>query len=127
MWAGLAVAIVVGCGDSGHEGLSAGAGGDGGRGPIATAPQTGPPADLRRENQRPEGHRAVPEPIAAARQALASPGAEDEEPRTVPPPTPEDDAHAASLTAGIDDPTLRDAVRRAAAASLAAARDGRAV
>jgi len=43
------------------------------------------------------------------------------------PPTPEDDAQAASLSAGIDDPALREAVRRAAAASLSAARVGRGV
>jgi hypothetical protein len=70
---------------------------------------------------------ATPPSLRFAPGPVPSPGAEEEEPRAVPPPTPEDDAHAASLTAGIDDPTLRDAVRRAAAASLAAARDDRAV
>jgi hypothetical protein len=58
---------------------------------------------------------------------VPSPGADDDDPQPVPPPTPEDDARAALLTAEIDDPTLREAVRRAAAASLSAARDGRAV
>ena len=56
---------------------------------------------------------------------VPSPGADDHEPQPVPSPTPEDDARAASLTSAIDDPALRDAVRRAAAASLSAARDGR--
>ena len=42
-------------------------------------------------------------------------------------PSPSDEVEAAQLSAGIDDPALREAVRRAAAASLAAARDDRAV
>jgi hypothetical protein len=58
---------------------------------------------------------------------VPSPGADEDAPRPVPSPTAEDDAQAASLTAAIDDPALREAVRRAAAASLAAARDGRTV
>jgi hypothetical protein len=58
---------------------------------------------------------------------VPSPGADEAVPQPVAPPTPEDDARAASLTAGIDDPELRDAVRRAAAASLSAARVGRTV
>jgi hypothetical protein len=58
---------------------------------------------------------------------VPSPGADDHEPQAVAPPTPEDDAQAASLSAGIDDPALREAVRRAAAASLSAARVGRGV
>lgn len=70
---------------------------------------------------------ATPPALRFAPGPVPSPGADDEAPLPVPPPTPEDDARAASLTAAIDDPTLRDAVRRAAAASLAAARDGRAV
>jgi hypothetical protein len=41
--------------------------------------------------------------------------------------TPSDEAAAASISAGIDDPELRAAVRRALAASLAAARDDRGV
>lgn len=42
-------------------------------------------------------------------------------------PTPADESMAASLSAEIDDPGLREAVHRAVAASLAATRDDRAV
>ena len=42
-------------------------------------------------------------------------------------PTPAEDAEASALSAPIEDPELREAVRRAAAASLAAARGNRAV
>jgi hypothetical protein len=42
-------------------------------------------------------------------------------------PTPSEDAEAAALSSSIEDPELREAVRRAAAASLAAARGDRAV
>ena len=58
---------------------------------------------------------------------VPSPGADESPPRAAPEPSPEDDARAASLSAGIEDPELREAVRRAAAASLSAARAGRAV
>lgn len=70
---------------------------------------------------------ATPPALRFAPGPVPSPGAEDREQPSVAPPTPEDDARAASLTAGIDDPELREAVRRAAAASLSAARDGRTV
>jgi len=70
---------------------------------------------------------ATPPTLRFAPGPVPSPGADDHEPQPVPPPTPEDDARAALLTAEIDDPALREAVRRAAAASLSAARDGRAV
>ena len=40
-------------------------------------------------------------------------------------PTPPEEAEAASVSAEIEDPELRDAVRRAVAASLAAARADR--
>ena len=70
---------------------------------------------------------ATPSALRFAPGPVPSPGADDDDPQPVPPPTPEDDARAALLTAEIDDPTLREAVRRAAAASLSAARDGRAV
>ena len=70
---------------------------------------------------------ATPPTLRFAPGPVPSPGADDDDPQPVPPPTPEDDARAALLTAEIDDPTLREAVRRAAAASLSAARDGRAV
>ena len=70
---------------------------------------------------------ATPPILRFAPGPVPSPGADDHEPQAVAPPTPEDDAQAASLSAGIDDPALREAVRRAAAASLSAARAGRAV
>ena len=80
-----------------------------------------------RAKLRPELGDATPPALRFAPGPVPSPGADDDDPRPVPPPTPEDDARAALLTAEIDDPTLREAVRRAAAASLSAARDGRAV
>ncbi len=70
---------------------------------------------------------ATPPALRFAVGPVPSPGADDTAPPPVPPPTPDDEARAASLTAAIDDPTLREAVRRAAAASLAAGRDGRPV
>ena len=70
---------------------------------------------------------ATPPTLRFAPGPVPSPGADDHEPQAVAPPTPEDDAQAASLSAGIDDPALREAVRRAAAASLSAARVGRGV
>ena len=80
-----------------------------------------------RAKLRPELGDANPPALRFAPGPVPSPGADDDDPQPVPPPTPEDDARAALLTAEIDDPTLREAVRRAAAASLSAARDGRAV
>jgi len=80
-----------------------------------------------RAKLRPELGDATPPALRFAPGPVPSPGADDDDPQPVPPPTPEDDARAALLTAQIDDPTLREAVRRAAAASLSAARDGRAV
>ena len=80
-----------------------------------------------RAKLRPELGDATPPALRFAPGPVPSPGADDDDPQPVPPPTPEDDARAALLTAEIDDPTLREAVRRAAAASLSAARDGRAV
>jgi hypothetical protein len=70
---------------------------------------------------------ATPSTLRFAAGPVPSPGEDDLPLPSVAPPTPEDDARAAALSAGIDDPDLRAAVRRAAAASLAAARDGRAV
>jgi predicted nucleic acid-binding Zn ribbon protein len=58
---------------------------------------------------------------------VPSPGEDERPPRAVPSPSPEDDVRAASLSAAIEDPELREAVRRAVAASLAAARADRAV
>ena len=80
-----------------------------------------------RAKLRPELGDATPPALRFAPGPVPSPGADDDDPQPVPPPAPEDDARAALLTAEIDDPTLREAVRRAAAASLSAARDGRAV
>ena len=80
-----------------------------------------------RAKLRPELGDATPPALRFAPGPVPSPGADDDDPQPVPPPTPEDDARAALLTAEIDDPTLREAVRRAAAASLSAARDDRAV
>jgi hypothetical protein len=70
---------------------------------------------------------ATPPALRFAPGPVPSPGAEEHEPEPVAPPTPEDESLAAAMTASIGDPELRDAVRRAAAASLSAARDGRAV
>lgn len=56
---------------------------------------------------------------------VPSPGGDERAPAGAPPPTAEEDALATALAASIDDPELRDAVRRAAAASLAAARSDR--
>lgn len=70
---------------------------------------------------------ATPPALRFAPGPVPSPGEPDRPPRTAAPPTPEDESVAAAMTASIDDPELRDAVRRAAAASLSAARDGRTV
>ncbi len=70
---------------------------------------------------------ATPPSLRFAPGPVPSPGRLEESAPRPPAPTPEDDAVAASLTAAIDDPDLRAAVRRAAAASLAAARAGRVV
>jgi hypothetical protein len=80
-----------------------------------------------REKLRTEIGEATPSALRFAPGPVPSPGADEHPPEPVAPPTPEDVARAAALTAGIEDPGLRDAVRRAAAASLSAARDGRAV
>ncbi|MCZ7589281.1 MAG: DUF721 domain-containing protein [Gaiella sp.] len=70
---------------------------------------------------------ATPPSLRFAPGPVPSPGAEERPRREVAPPSPEDGVRAASLSAAIDDPELREAVRRAAAASLAAARADRAV
>lgn len=70
--------------------------------------------------ETPPSLRFLPGPVPAA-------GADE---RPAPPavlPAPEDEAEASALAAAIADPALRDAVRRAAAASLARSRAGRAV
>ena len=69
---------------------------------------------------------ATPPALRFAPGPVPSPGAEEPSVRPSS-PTPDEDAEAAALSAGIEDPELREAVRRAAAASLAAARDDRGV
>jgi hypothetical protein len=58
---------------------------------------------------------------------VPAPPAAEEAPERPPAPSPEEASTAAALAAGIADPALREAVRRAAAASLARARGGRLV
>jgi hypothetical protein len=70
---------------------------------------------------------ATPPALRFAAGPVPSPGEDDEPPRATPSPSAEDEALAEALTAAIDDAELRDAVRRAAAASLAAARDDRGI
>jgi hypothetical protein len=70
---------------------------------------------------------ATPPALRFAAGPVPSPGEDDEPPRATPSPSAEDEALAEALTAAIDDAELRDAVRRAAAASLAAARADRGV
>ena len=70
---------------------------------------------------------ATPPSLRFAPGPVPSPGEDDGPTPTATSPTAEDDALAAAMTSAIDDPELRDAVRRAAAASLAAARDDRGV
>ena len=64
--------------------------------------------------------RFVPGPVPA-------PAALEEAPPPPAPPTAEEVSAAAALSAAIEDPVLREAVRKAAAASLAADRGGRLV
>jgi len=70
---------------------------------------------------------ATPPALRFATGPVPSPPAVDEARPDAPAPTPAEVAEAASLAAGIDDPTLRDAVRRAAAAALASGRGDRPV
>ena len=80
-----------------------------------------------REKLRAAAGDATPPALRFAVGPVPAPGEDDRPPRTAPSPTPEEHALATALSASIDDPELRDAVRRAAAASLAAARDDRGV
>jgi hypothetical protein len=66
-------------------------------------------------------------PLRFAPGLVPSPGAEEATAFTLPEPRGEEEAAAATLSAGIDDPQLREAVRRAVVASLAAARADRGV
>ncbi len=70
---------------------------------------------------------ATPPALRFAPGPVPSPGAEDLPAATPPPPTASEEAEAASLSAAIEDPELREAVCRAVAASLAAARTDRGV
>ena len=70
---------------------------------------------------------ATPHALRFAPGPVPSPPAAEEERPPAPSPTTEEAARAASLTAGIEDPALREAVRRAVAASLARGRGGRSV
>jgi hypothetical protein len=70
---------------------------------------------------------ATPPSVRFAPGPVPAPPAPEEAPAPTPAPSPEEASAAASLAAGIEDPGLREAVRRAAAASLARARGGRAV
>ena len=74
--------------------------------------------EARARARRPDAARCVsPRP--------AVPEADPESARPPVVPTAAEEAEAASLSSAIDDPELRDAVRRAAAASLARGRDDR--
>ena len=70
---------------------------------------------------------ATPPSLRFAPGPVPSPAAEERPIRNPLAPTPPEEAEAASVSAEIEDPGLRDAVRRAVAASLAAARADRAV
>jgi hypothetical protein len=74
-------------------------------------------------------HLDAPEtpPLRFAPGPVPSPGAAERPPYALPAPEPEEERWAASVSEPIDDPELREAVRRAAVASLAAARDDRGV
>ena len=70
---------------------------------------------------------ATPAAIRFAPGPVPEPGQVERAAPQPPVPSPVEEATAAALSAEIEDPQLRDAVRRAAAASLAAARDDRGV
>jgi hypothetical protein len=70
---------------------------------------------------------ATPPALRFATGLVPAPPAAEEAPAEKPAPTPEEAAEAATLASGIEDPGLREAVRRAAAASLARGRGYRPV
>jgi hypothetical protein len=70
---------------------------------------------------------ATPPALRFATGPVPSPPAAEEAHAEMPVPTVEEAAEAAALTARIEDPGLREAVRRAAAASLAMGRGDRQV
>jgi hypothetical protein len=67
----------------------------------------------------------TPPSLRFAAGPVPSPEGDPEPARPPVVPTPAEEAEAASATSTIDDPGLREAMRRAAAASLARGRDGR--
>ena len=67
----------------------------------------------------------VPPSLRFAPGPVPSPGAVERPPYTLPEPEPEEERWASAVTDPIDDPELREAVRRAAVASLAATRADR--
>jgi hypothetical protein len=64
-------------------------------------------------------------PLRFAPGPVPSPGAVERAPFALPEPEPEEERWASSVSDPIDDPVLREAVRRAAVSSLAAARADR--
>jgi hypothetical protein len=70
---------------------------------------------------------SAPTALRFAPGPVPEPPAPDESPERPPPPTAEDLSAANELTAGIEDPGLREAVQKAAAASLASGRGDRPV
>jgi hypothetical protein len=70
---------------------------------------------------------AAPPALRFATGLVPAPPAAEEAPAEKPAPTAEEAAEAATLASGIEDPGLREAVRRAAAASLARGRGDRPV
>ena len=81
--------------------------------------------DEIRARLEPAAGAATPPALRFATGPVPAPGAEAAEPPPELVPTPAEEAEAAGLSASIGDPELRDAVRRAAAASLARGRAGR--
>jgi hypothetical protein len=80
-----------------------------------------------REKLRAAAGDTTPPALRFAPGPVPSPGAESEPLSEAPEPTPADEAEATAMTSRIEDPALRDAVRRAVAASLARGRADRAL
>jgi len=80
-----------------------------------------------REKLRAAAGDTTPPALRFAPGPVPSPGAESEPLSEAPEPTPADEAEATAMTSRIEDPALRDAVRRAVAASLARGRSDRAL
>jgi hypothetical protein len=71
--------------------------------------------------------RAAPPALRFAPGPVPEPAAPDGTAERPPPPTADDVSAASALTSGIEDPSLREAVQRAAAASLSRGRGDRPV